>query len=164
MKLLCSLLLTVLLSACASMPPEGDVHELSLRTVTEIAEAGNGEAIHDLCYRYIYGRGAKLDYDEALNWCKKGAALGIDSSEVLLAEIYYNGHGTPVNYSEALSWYQAAAAQGHPHALLMLYHMYNDGTGTASNRDLALSYLQEAANDGYQLAIDELADQVSHTP
>jgi TPR repeat protein len=164
MKILCSLLLAALLSACASVPPEGDVHELSLRTATKIAEAGDEEAIHDLCYRYIYGRGAKLDYAEALNWCRQGAALGIDSSEVLLAEIYYNGHGTPVNYAEALSWYQAAAAQGHPHALLMLYHMYNNGTGTTANRDLALSYLREAANDGYQPAIDELDAQQSESP
>ena len=141
------------------MPTGADIHDQSLSTATRLAKTGDPEAVHDLCYRFTYGRGAPLDYKSALKWCKEGAALGVDSSQVLLAEMYYNGQGTPVNYAEALSWYQAAAAQGHEHALLMLYNMYNDGSGVPRNRELALSYLQQAADAGYQRAIDEMAKQ-----
>lgn len=159
MKTYYSLLLSTLLVGCASVPADTDVHGLPLSSATKLARAGNREAIHDLCYRFIYGRGAPVDYEQAIKWCKQGAALGVDSSQTLLAEIYYFGHGTPIDYAQALSWYQAAAAQDHPHALLMLYYMYTDGKGTAPNRNLALSYLQQAADDGYQAAIGELARQ-----
>ena len=157
MKIFCSFIITAMLSACASTSTVTDVHDQPLSIVTRLAASGDAEAVHDLCYRFKYGRGASLNYQAALKWCREGAALDIDSSQVLLAEMYYNGQGTPVNFAEALNWYQAAAAQGHEHALLMLYHMYSDGSGTPRDRKRALSYLQKAADAGYQLAIDEIA-------
>jgi uncharacterized protein len=159
MKIYYLLFVSFLLVGCASVPADTDVHELPLSSAKKLARAGNKEAVHDLCYRFIYGRGAQLDYQQAIKWCNQGAALGVDSSQTLLAEIYYFGHGTPIDYAQALSWYQAAAAQDHPHALLMLYYMYTDGKGVSPNKNLALSYLQQAADAGYQAAIDELAKQ-----
>ena len=155
----------VMLAACSSAPVAEKQDDGSLQAIENLAAAGDRGAIHDLCYRSVYGRGAPLDYPTALKWCKQGAALGIDSSQVLLAEMYFNGQGTTLDYAQALIWYRAAAAQGHEHALLMLYHMYNDGTGVPRDRVLALSYLKTAADTGYQLAIDEMArQQTANTP
>lgn len=165
MKIYGVALVMVMLAACTTAPVAEKQDDGSLQAIESLAVAGDRGAIHDLCYRSVYGRGAAPDYPSALNWCKQGAALGIDNSQVLLAEMYYNGKGTTLDYAQALVWYRAAAAQGHEHALLMLYHMYKDGTGVARDSGLSLSYLKKAADAGYQLAIDEMArQQTAKTP
>ncbi len=153
------LFLTTILSACTSVPISENKHENPLTMVESLAKAGDRGAILDLCYRFTYGRGARLDYQTALTWCKKGAEFGVENCQVLLAEMYYNGQGTPIDYANALIWYRTAAALGHEHAFLMLYYLYNDGSGIPSDRNLALSYLKVAADAGYQLAKDEMAKQ-----
>ena len=161
MKIYGVALFMVMLVACSSAPVAQKQDNGSLPAIENLAAGGDRGATHDLCYRYAYGRGVPLDYPMALKWCKQGAALGIDSSQVLLAEMYYNGQGTTRDYAQALIWYRAAAAQGHEHALLMLYHVYNDGTGVPQDRGVALAYLKKGADAGYQLAIDEMATQLS---
>lgn len=152
--------LCILLSACTSNPTTTNIvemHDRPISSVRHLAEEGDQEAMHDLCYRYIYGRHAKKDYAEARIWCGKSAEAGGDSSQVLLAEMYYNGHGMPVDFAQAVGWYEAAARQEHPHAWLMLYYMYKQGKGVEPDDAIAMTYLQAAVDAEYQPAIDELA-------
>ena len=142
------------LAACANVQEPEAIHDRPLTEVTRLANSGNLEAVHDLCYRYVYGSNAPIDYEKAMHWCTRGASLGADSSQVLLAEIYLNGHGTPVNYQQAHYWYSAAAKTGHEHALLMLYYIYRDGLGLEANQEKADAYLQQAVSSGYQPAIE----------
>lgn len=143
-----------LLVGCATTPRESaDIHEQRVEIVRAKALNGNEEAIHDLCYRYVYGRNAKLDYAEALAWCTKGAEMGIDSSQTLLAEIYYSGYGVPIDYEAARRWYSAAADQGHEHALLMLYYIYKEGAGVPANQEIADRALKLAVDAKYGPAL-----------
>src|SRR3546814_16379622 len=61
-----------------------DVHVKTVQEATDLANGGSSEAVHDLCYRYIYGKNADQNFQKALQWCSYGAALGIDSSQVPL--------------------------------------------------------------------------------
>jgi len=157
-RLLASLALTLLLTARAIAQTESpSAAEPQLNEVRASAVSGDLNSIHALCYRYKYGREAKQDYTEAMHWCALAAERGADSSQVLLAEMYYNGQGVEKDPVQAVRWYLKAADQGHPHALLMLYFIYYKGVGVEANQELALAYLQQAAALDYKVAIDELA-------
>lgn len=149
----------LLLAGCATTNHTTvEMHDMPLTVVKAKALEGDGEAIHDLCYRYIYGRKAARNYTEAREWCSKGADLGIDSSQTLLAEIYYFGHGVPVDYVAARRWYGAAADQGHEHALVMLYDMHTNGTGVPVDKPLADRALKLAVDAKYGPALEIQAE------
>lgn len=61
--------------------------EITLVEVHKQAAKEDEEPMHDLCYRYKYGRGAVQNYALAREWCTKAADKGVDSSQVLLAEM-----------------------------------------------------------------------------
>ena len=164
-RLLTSLALMLLLATRAIAQTElPSSPEAQLNEVRSLAASGDLKSIHELCYRYKYGKQAKRDYTEAMHWCTLAAERGGDSSQVLLAEMYYNGQGVDKDPAKALHWYLMAADQDHPHALLMLYFMYDKGVGVEINRERARSFLQAAAALDYKLAIDELARINSEKP
>jgi hypothetical protein len=128
----------------------------SLSNVIVWANLDDPDAVHDLCYRYTYGVGASLNYDEAYKWCSKGAESGTSSSQVLLAELYSDGHGVAANKESAFHWYQVAADDGHKHAMFVISNLYRDGNGVAQDKALSLKYLKMAAETGYRKAVEEL--------
>ncbi len=93
MKYFYAIPLLLTLSACGSLRVVEDMHEKPLSEVSALAANENLAAMHDLCYRFIYGRHAPLDYAEAFKWCSLAASKGVDSSQVLLGEMYYKGKG-----------------------------------------------------------------------
>ena len=48
---------------------------------------GNGYAMHNLALFYLYGRGVKQDYAQALNWAEKSIAAGVSESKGLQQQI-----------------------------------------------------------------------------
>ena len=159
MKILALQALLLISFGSAAAESDDHVHEKSLEEATSLANAGNSEAVHDLCYRDIYGRNAEKNSQKALQWCSYGAALGIDSSQVLLAELYYGGNGTPESNDNALYWYKKAADQGHEHAFLMLYFIYKEGHGVVTDMDVAEKYLQQAVAAGYEPALKVMKER-----
>ena len=57
-------LLTTILCTTAAARPLESVHDNDLTEVTELANAGDPEAVHELCYRYIYGKEATKNYQK----------------------------------------------------------------------------------------------------
>lgn len=146
-----------LLGGCAvTQEVPKDLHDAELEQVVSLARSGDLEAQHDLCYRFKYGRRAAKDLAAAATWCTLAAQRGADSSQVLLAEMYYNGQGVEKDRAQALRWYLAAASQKHPHALFMLYHLYSKGEGVPMDQAAAVDFLRRSAAENYKLAIDEL--------
>ncbi len=148
-------LLFVTLSACTTTEIK---NSSDIDAVVKLANNGNEEAMHNVCYRYRYGVNASENLTEALFWCSKAADVGISSAQTLLAEMYHNGLGTPVNYEKALYWYSKAAENNHVHAMLMLFYMYGKGEGVTPNAELAYTYLKKAADLGYDKAIEILKE------
>jgi len=150
------------LTGCVSSPtaPEQIVRvhmsDRSLQSVIGWAELKQNDAVHDLCYRYRYGHTAPLDYDNAFKWCSIAAESHNSSSQVLLAELYWNGYGTQPNKAKAVELYKTAADQGHEHAQLVMSHLYRDGDGVLVDHDLSIKYLKMSADAGYSKAIAEM--------
>ncbi len=139
----------LLLAGCATASRSAR-HDQPLDDVLRAAAAGDADAIHDLCYRTKYGRKAAQDFAQALSWCTKGAQLGVDSSQVLLAELYLRGEGVTADETVGQHWFEAAAEQGHRHAQLMLYLMLR-----SREPQRAIVYLEQACADGYKPALAE---------
>lgn len=134
----------------------GSLDDASIEQLTTLAEKGDKDARHALCYRFIYGQGVAKDYSAAKHWCELAAAAGYSSSKTLLAEIYYYGHGVPVDYKKAFNLFRAAARQGHRHAQFMVATMYGRGQGVISNQARAEEWLRRSAASGYELAKERL--------
>jgi TPR repeat protein len=125
--------------------------------VRSLAEAGNEDAIHNLCYRYRSGIDAPQDYAQAYSWCRNGALRDIPGSQTLFGELHYLGLGVPENHAVALVWYTKAALQEHHHALAILYRMHALGEGTPRDAQQALAFLKSAVMAGNDGAIAETA-------
>ncbi|WP_133477617.1 tetratricopeptide repeat protein [Cognatilysobacter segetis] len=152
-------LFAAMLLASAARAATADLSNAPLADVEALALDGRRDAMHALCYRHKYGIDAPQDFGKALRWCSVAAVVGVDSSQVLLAEMFHDGDGVPQDFGRARQWYEAGAEQGHPHALLMLFYMYDGGGGVEVDRPRALRYLERAAADGYEKAVEELDRQ-----
>lgn len=143
----------IVLVGCATTENKKDD---SISSVLSLANIGDKEAIHEACYRFLYGKGVNKNYQNANFWCKKSAEANLSSGQTLYAEILYNGLGIPINYQKAIYWYTRAANNNHPHAMLMLFYIYVDGKGVEADPELAYYYLKKAAELGYDKAIELL--------
>jgi TPR repeat protein len=127
----------------------------SLDEITRRAESGDEGSIHRLCYGSAYGReGVRRNDADALRWCAKGDELGIPSSTVLLAEIYFRGQGTKADLVKARSLYLRAAGMGHAYAQYMAGTMLWLGEGGPRDQSEAMRYIDLAAAAGLPPAID----------
>ena len=169
MKFFILTILTITLSSCTNLqkrndqpsleqtPTQQNIRAMSVDQVRKYAAQGNPYAIHDLCYRTIYGYdGATKNYKEAYSWCKKGANAGNNSSQTLLAELYYLGNYVKKNLSKSFQLYKTAAESNHMHAQYILYFMYSRGQGTNKDDALAQYWLNRSASSGYPNAIKEV--------
>jgi TPR repeat protein len=137
-------------------PTRQDIRTMPIDQVRKYAVQGNPYAIHALCYRTIYGHdGAIKNYKEAYSWCQKGANAGNNSSQTLLAELYYFGNYVKKDYSKSFQLYKTAAESNHMHAQYIIYFMYSRGQGTNKDDDLALYWLKRSVSNGYEIAIKE---------
>lgn len=149
-------LIAITLFSC-STPSIRDERQENHFAIIADARTGDLNAMHTLCYRYMYGMGTEQNYPDAYYWCKKAAEKGINSSQTLLAEIYYYGYiaGEP-NFPAAYHYYRKAATKGHAHAQFMLFHMLWLGQGTEKNRETAMKWLVRSSDQGYEKAIEIL--------
>tara|TARA_R110001599_G_scaffold353465_1_gene593141 strand:+ start:58410 stop:59165 length:756 start_codon:yes stop_codon:yes gene_type:complete len=143
------------ISGCASIDPTN--REFGDPQVSD-ADSTYLDEVHERCYGYIYGReGYRLDYNEALRWCRESAESGSSSGQTLLAEIYYNGLGVDQDYRKALYWYTSASYQFHPHATYSLFLMFANGQGVERDNGMAFMYLERAVEHGSEKAEKVLA-------
>jgi len=125
---------------------------------TKLAEQGNLQAQHDLCYGYRYADyGLPTDYAKAHFWCSKMAKRGWPDSITLFAELYYHGLGVDQDFSIAFNWYMKAAERGHLHAQYMIGHMYLYGQGVAMNKEQAYKWTHRSIESGSEHGKELLA-------
>lgn len=93
--------------------------------------------------RYFLG----LQYEEAIDCFQKAAALGHDTAQYKLGEIYEEGYGTPVNDKEAVTWYIKAAKQGYDVAQVKISKIYYHGSlGVKQNYQESIKWFEKAAD------------------
>lgn len=119
MRLQVSVLLGVLLVACATMPPETaynrgvDAYKMKHYTVAaaEWAKAvddGDTTAMNNLGYLLYYGYGVDKDVDRAVRLWRAAAYAGESEAQMHLGTAYGDGVGVERSLSVAYAWYQCA--------------------------------------------------------
>ncbi|NOQ13249.1 MAG: hypothetical protein GQ583_02055 [Methyloprofundus sp.] len=142
MKLLSSLLMSTLLTACA---------HVGLDSEADIAAEN--------CYAYRYGdKLRRINFAQAFDWCQRAAHQGNANSQTLLGELYYLGLGGEQDSELAEQWFLKAAKQGHAHSQFMLYIILSDDKAN-QHQSIADYWLRQARQSQYKLA----QDQPSHT-
>lgn len=121
-----------------------------------ISRGGDDGALFRLGMLYRYGRGVERDYDEALKWFGRAAALGSAQAQYSLADMHLRGLGVRQNLLTSAKWYQRAAEQGHMRAQLVLGLLYKLGGGVRKNFTKAAAWFGRAAAQGQTEAQHEL--------
>lgn len=91
----------------------------------------------------FYNKPDSNKYDR-LYWCTRGAAIGLESAEKILADI----HDSDKNYKDAFELYKKVAAKNDKEAEFKLGYYYLHGLGTDSNIALAYEWLLKSYNKG----------------
>ncbi len=113
-----------------------------------LAKKGNRNAYGVLGDIFLYGRGAKQNFTEALKWYRLAATKGSNYAQTKLANMIRCADGTVRNDAEAFKLYQQASESGSVAALINLASAYADGEGTAQNRKAAFTRYVEVYSSG----------------
>jgi TPR repeat protein len=113
------------------------------------AEAGSAAAAQNTVgLAFEIGRGAPLDYAEALKWYR--TAAGQEDAEALtrIGWFYQEGWGVPQDDAEAFRWHHKAADKDYAPAMTNLASLYGKGKGTPRDFAAALKWYQAAWEHG----------------
>lgn len=112
------------------------------------AEAGNGEAMHNLGVLYETGDGVAADPARAIEWYRRATEVGVPHSAFNLANMYREGRGVEVDLRRAGELYEKAGSAGHGGALNNLGAMFLSGMGVEADAEIAARLFQLAAENG----------------
>jgi uncharacterized protein len=125
---------------------------LALDWYRKAAEAAHTEAMVSTGRMYALGLGVSPDGSEALNWLRKGAALGSHWGYIWIGSVYEFGRGgINKNASLAYSWYAAVP----PNALSATVKAANDGKERVA-KQLSATDLKEAEKQSKNVAVQNL--------
>jgi hypothetical protein len=121
------------------------------------AEQGEAKAQAELADRYLMGRGATKNPEEAAKWYRKAAEQGLPDAQSALGALYASGFGVSKDPIEAVKWYRLAATQGLGIAQYNLGAMYLTGQGVPQSDQEAMKWFRKASEQGEVLAQYNLA-------
>lgn len=139
-------------------------YESSLSQIVETfalmreANGGNPNAMHELGYRYLLGRGIAADTAKAAEWILKAADRGMALAEYNAGILHTHALGVPWNPFEAFRWFRTAAEKDQPAALYIYGLLHTDGLLIRPDWGRAWSLVAEAASKGYEPAKEMLVE------
>ncbi len=113
------------------------------------AEAGNPNAQYYLAILYDFGRGTKVNHEEANMWYLKSAQQGNDDAQYNLAISYRRGEGIEQDEHKTVYWLSKSAANGDADAMSVLTDYAQDAEFSDAQYALACIY-----RDGVKLTGD----------
>lgn len=122
------------------------------------ASGGNPNAMHELGYRYLLGRGIAADTVKAAEWILKAAHRGMALAEYNAGILHTHALGVPWNPFEAFRWFRAAADKDQPAALYIYGLLHTDGLLIRPNWGRAWSLVAQSASKGYEPAKEMLLE------
>lgn len=115
------------------------------------SDAGNAEAMHSAALMLRDGKGVAKSVEACILYLEKAANLGLQRSQLLLGDLYYEGKIVEKDDAKSIHWYEMAALTGNPRAQYMTATMYRDGLGTDQNKTKAeewfTSYVHSSATN-----------------
>jgi len=97
----------------------------------------NELALNDQAMLYLYGRGVKQDFKEAVRLFSIMAEEGNEYAQANLGLMYADGKGVKKDYKKALYLFKKAAEQGNAGAIMSLGFLYAKGHGVDKDLDEA---------------------------
>lgn len=120
----------------------------ALQLFLQAAQAGNTNAMGDLGFMYLNGRGMAADPARAAQWYAKAAQLGNSGAQWALGMQYEKGQGLPDDWVQASQWFIKSAGQGNKLGEAALGRAYEYGIGVPLNLDQAAAWYDKAAAQG----------------
>ena len=108
----------------------------------------NELSLNDQAMMYIYGKGVKQDFKEAVRLFSIMAEEGDEYAQANLGLMYEDGKGVKQDYFEAIRWYRLAADQGDALAQVALGEAYFNGQGIKQDYSEAIKLYRLAADQG----------------
>ena len=112
----------------------------------------NELALNDQAMLYLYGRGVKQDFKEAVRLFSIMAEEGNEYAQANLGLMYADGKGVKQDYEKALYWFKKAAEQGNAGAIMSLGFLYAKGQGVDKDLDEARRLYRLSAEQGNWMA------------
>lgn len=95
----------------------------------QAAKQGHLQAMAAVAEAYLYAKGVKHNYREALQWATSGAEKHNPEAECCLGQLYAMGlSGVYQNHALAIFWFCKAAEQGNAEAIRQMQLLYTDNT------------------------------------
>lgn len=121
---------------------------------SDLADAGNAEAQHNLAMLYRTGKGVEKDLVASFKWFQRAAEQRVPDAQYYLAYMYDNGEGIEKNLQKAIEWYRKAAEHGQGLAQINLGVIYAGGSGVPQDIKQAYLWFHAAAAQGYKAAFE----------
>jgi len=112
----------------------------------------NELSLNDQAMMYIYGKGVKQDFKEAVRLLSIMAEEGNEYAQANLGLMYGDGKGVKKDYEKALYWFKKAAEQGNAGAIMSLGFLYAKGHGVDKDLDEARRLYTLSAEQGNWMA------------
>jgi TPR repeat protein len=102
------------------------------------SDLGSPEALHDLGWSYLEGKGVRKNIAEGIRFITLAAeSYDYAPAQHSLGVFFHDGKFARRNYKIAQKWFTKAANQSHYQAMLDLGWMYDQGLGMKSNPEQA---------------------------
>ena len=121
------------------------LEEISKKDLNELA-------LNDQAMMYLYGRGVKQDFKEAVRLFSIMAEEGNEYAQANLGLMYVDGKGAKKDYEKALYWFKKAAEQGNAGAIMSLGFLYAKGHGVDKDPEEAMRLYRLSAEQGHRMA------------
>lgn len=129
----------------------------NVKQLTIKADQGDLEAIHALTSMYGKGDGIAKDEQKALQYAKKGAALGDAQSKYMAGMILlHRTNASKQDIAEATKYLTEVAESGHAHTQATLGSYYLTGELLPKNMTLGIKWTEAAAQQNHGLALNNL--------
>lgn len=132
-------------------------HAEAERWLTAAMDQDNADAFNEMGRMWARGDGRAPDPAKALEFYRKGAALGSRAAISNVGAAYAVGEGVEVDYAVAFENLSRAAALGDPQALHNMGVMYRNGYHVVADKLAAVFYLSAALDAGYDRAAAALS-------
>ena len=101
----------------------------ALRAWSDLAEAGDPEAQHNIGYMYEEGLGVTQQYDVAMEWYRRAADGGLAEADHNLGMMYVDGRGVAKSWAQGLMYFRKAADKSLIESRYMIALSYFQGDG-----------------------------------
>lgn len=121
----------------------------AMRAWSDLAQAGDPEAQHNIGYMYEEGLGVTQQFNVAMDWYRRAASGGLSEADHNLGMMYVDGRGVAKSWAQGLTHFRKAAERGLTESRYMIALSYFQGEGQIQNRQLAYEGFRETAIEGY---------------